>query len=215
MTGIGTGPGEVSPPRQDSGEPRATVPEPRTARPDTDGGDGPAAAGPWWQLSDGGRPRRAMLWLGGLAGAGAVAWVSAVSTGLGDRWVAEDPPVTCPGQGCDGRNPEAAGCGADAYSYRPAENNPVALQIRFNPACNAVWGKITTGETGDVVTAQVADGPVRRAAIDYDDDVFTRMTTVDNGAFTVTVCATPTARADRTGDWDPYCISASQDSLWH
>ncbi|MCK1817975.1 YjfA family protein [Streptomyces sp. XM4011] len=233
MTGTNAGPDDATPPGPDDGQ-RPAGPEPRTApRAGDDADDGDdrgrgeqgedgerdrAPAAPptrWRRLRASGRPRTAALWLGGLAGTAAVAWVTAVSTGLADRLLADDPPPACPGEACDGRNPQTAGCGDDAFSYIPQEDNPVALQIRHNPACHAVWGRIAAGEPGDVVTAEVTDGALRTAQISVNRDIFTKMAGVDNDAFTVTVCATPTTREDRSGDWQPYCISATQDAPWY
>lgn len=213
MTGTSTGSGDASPPLPDDEGRRAAVPEPRTAPGDSDAP--PPTASRWRRLRDAVRRHKAVAWVGGLAGVAAVGWAGAVGTGLAERMFADDPPATCPGADCDGRNPENAACGADAFSYFPQENNPIALQIRHSPDCHAVWGRIAAGEVGDVVTTEVAGGPVREARIAFSRDVFTRMTKVDNTGFQVTVCATPTTGRERAGDWEPYCIHATQDSPWH
>ncbi|MFB4196555.1 DUF2690 domain-containing protein [Streptomyces carpaticus] len=219
MTGTSTGPGDAIPPRPEDDEP-AVVPQPRTAPADhtpdtTDSATPPPAPATRWQRFRAGGWGRAALWVGGVGTAAVTAWAATVGTGLGEWLFEDDPPATCPGTDCDGRNPQTAGCGDDAFAYVPQENNPVALQIRHSPDCNAVWGRITAGEKGDMVTTRVPDGPERLARISYSMDVFTRMTKVDNDAFEVSVCATPTTRADRDGGWDPYCIHADQDSPWH
>ncbi|WP_344262460.1 DUF2690 domain-containing protein [Streptomyces sodiiphilus] len=152
--------------------------------------------------------------MGGILVAALTAGLVELTTGAVGKFLADDEPAGCPGTDCDGRDPQVAGCGADASTVQPAEDNPVSLQIRHSPRCHAVWGRILDGEPGDRVTLEVAGGSRKEAEIRWDGDVFTNMAGVANDAFEVTVCALPTREEDRTGTWESYCISASHSSPW-
>lgn len=141
--------------------------------------------------------------------------ITAVATGWVEQLFEEDPPPTCPGAACDGKNPQNEGCGNDARTFRPLQANPAALEIRYSPECRAVWGRILAGEPGDRVTTKVAAGAERSAQIDWGDDQFTKMAVVKKDDFTVTVCAHANSREDRKGTWDSYCIHAKHDDNWN
>ncbi|TDC64204.1 DUF2690 domain-containing protein [Streptomyces hainanensis] len=170
----------------------------------------------------GGRParflhafRRHILRNSLIAAAAVTAVTTAVAvlvTSLTERVVADDPPPTCPGTACDGRSPESTGCGEDAGSHRPAEGNPATLEIRYNPDCQAVWGRILTGEPGDRVTVRVTGGGSTEAQIAYETDQFTRMVAVDPDTFRVEVCAVPGVSPERRADWPGYCVEAGEDT---
>ncbi|MDT0320044.1 DUF2690 domain-containing protein [Streptomyces millisiae] len=138
--------------------------------------------------------------------------VTTVVTAVTERVIAEDPPPTCPGTDCGDRNPQATGCGDDAGSHRPAEANPATLEIRYNPRCQAVWGRILTGEPGDRVTVQVTGGGATEAQINYETDQFTKMVAVDPTAFRVEVCAVPGDSPDRQASWQRYCVEATHET---
>ncbi|TDC15480.1 DUF2690 domain-containing protein [Streptomyces sp. 8K308] len=138
--------------------------------------------------------------------------VTTVVTAVTERLIAEDPPPTCPGTDCDGRSPQATGCFEDAGSHRPTEANPATLEIRHNPRCEAVWGRILTGEPGDRVTVRVAGGGTAEAQIAYETDQFTNMVAVDPARFHVEVCAVPGPASDRRATWQRYCVEATHDT---
>lgn len=140
------------------------------------------------------------------------AFATAFATGWADGLFTGERPPSCPGDACDGKDPQTKGCGNDAGTYKPTSGNPVGLQIRYSHECKAVWGKITRGEPGDTVSVTVAGGARRQAEIDYGDDVFTKMVGVPDGAFKVTVCAAPTTAEGRQGRWQAYCVSATDDA---
>lgn len=145
--------------------------------------------------------------------------VGAVLTAFATGWVEQlfqdEPPPTCPGAACDGKNPQNEGCGNDAGTFKPMHANPASLEIRYSPECKAVWGRILAGEPGDRVSTKVAGGALRTAEIAWGDDQFTRMATVRKGAFAVTVCARASSREDRKGTWDSYCIRATHEDDWN
>jgi hypothetical protein len=66
----------------------------------------------------------------------------------------DDAPPKCPGAGCDGKNPIKEGCAADAVTWEPQTDNPVALRVRYSKHCGAVWGQLLAGEKGDTVTVR-------------------------------------------------------------
>ncbi|MDK0521900.1 DUF2690 domain-containing protein [Streptomyces sp. ML-6] len=147
----------------------------------------------------------------------AVAIVGAVAaafvTPLGDHLMKgflEEP--TCPGEACEGKNPQNQGCGEDARTYKPAVGNPALLQLRYSEDCQAVWARVERGSPGDLVTAEVTGGTKRTAQIEYGDDKFTGMVSVGDGEFQVTACAVPKAGGEST--YERYCIHATEATAW-
>ncbi|NEY31308.1 DUF2690 domain-containing protein [Streptomyces sp. PRKS01-65] len=142
---------------------------------------------------------------------GAVA--AAVLTPLGEHVVNVflDEP-TCPGEACEGKNPQNQGCAEDARTFEPADGNPALLQLRYSEECQAVWGRIERGNPGDVVTVEAVGGARRSAQIEYGNDKFTSMVRVGDGEFQVTACAVPKAGGKST--YEHYCIHASEATAW-
>jgi hypothetical protein len=160
----------------------------------------------------------ARRWLSGPAAlAYTVAVVSAVvaalATPLGEQLMKSifDEP-TCPGEACEGKNPQNQGCGEDARTFKPAVNNPALLQIRYSEDCKAVWGKIEHGSPGDVVTVKVSGGTGRSAEVEYGDDKFTSMAAVPDGDVQVTACVIPKPGGGST--FERYCIQATEATAW-
>ncbi|WP_217143081.1 DUF2690 domain-containing protein [Streptomyces sp. AC627_RSS907] len=142
---------------------------------------------------------------------GAVA--AAVLSPLGEHVMKAllDEP-TCPGEACEGKNPQNQGCGEDARTFKPTVGNPALLQLRYSEDCQAVWGRIERGSPGDLVTAEVTGGTKRTAEIEYGNDKFTSMVSVGDGEFQVTACAVPKAGGEST--YERYCIHASEATAW-
>lgn len=141
------------------------------------------------------------------------AGLTAVVTPLGDHVMEAlfDEP-TCPGEACEGKNPQNQGCGEDARTFKPGAGNPALLQIRYSEACNAVWAKIERGNPGDLVEVAVAGGTKRTAEIEYDHDQFTSMVAVPGGEFRITACAIP--KAGGTSTYEKYCVQATEATAW-
>ncbi|MEV5010327.1 DUF2690 domain-containing protein [Streptomyces sp. NPDC055692] len=100
-------------------------------------------------------------------------------TPLGDHVMKaflDDP--TCPGDACNGKNPQNQGRGEDARTFKPTVGNPAQLQIRYSEDCKAVWARIERGSPGDLVTVTVPGRGSRTAEIEYGDDKFTNMVAV-------------------------------------
>ncbi|MFJ8534688.1 DUF2690 domain-containing protein [Streptomyces sp. NPDC093591] len=139
--------------------------------------------------------------------------VASVVTPLGDhlmKAVLGEP--TCPGEACDGKNPQNQGCAEDAQSFKPDTGNPATLSLRYSKDCQAVWAKIERGSPGDQVQVKAVGRGERNAEITYGDDQFTQMVAVGDGEFQVTACAVPKAGGDST--YEHYCIHASEATAW-
>ncbi|MGK5630269.1 DUF2690 domain-containing protein [Streptomyces sp. URMC 123] len=136
-----------------------------------------------------------------------------LATGALQDWVGPRPPAPCPGAGCDGRNPLKEGCAADALTWLPGDDNPAVLQLRYSKHCGAVWGRITRGGAGDLVTVRVHGGSARSAVVEYGREQFTPMATVRR-AFRVVACAEPATTPSPARTWAKYCIRATHASDW-
>lgn len=138
---------------------------------------------------------------------------AAFLTPLGDRVVNTffDEP-TCPGEACDGKNPQKRECSEDARTFKPTTRNPALLQLRYSENCQAVWARIERGSKGDLVTAEATGGTKRTAEIEWGDDVFTSMVRVGDGKFKVTACAVPKTGGEST--YEHYCIHATEATAW-
>ncbi|MFI2235999.1 DUF2690 domain-containing protein [Streptomyces chrestomyceticus] len=141
--------------------------------------------------------------------------VPVLVTGALQDWLSPPAPApaTCPGAGCDGKDPQKEGCSADAVTWLPSADNPVALQVRRSKRCGVVWGRITDAEVGDVVTVRVAGGSARSAVVEYGKDQYTLMASVGE-TFRATACAEPTIAASRKGSWSKYCVVVTDATAW-
>ncbi|MEV4969387.1 DUF2690 domain-containing protein [Streptomyces scopuliridis] len=181
----------------DTGDSSAAPPEPA-----------PPAPG-WRRRLNLNRNAAALALVGVIVGAVAGAFL----TPLGDHWmkaVLDEP--TCPGEACEGKNPQNQGCGEDARTFKPEANNPALLHIRYSEECKAVWGRIQRGNPGDQVTVEVVGGAKRTAEIEYDDDKFTNMVATPGGEFRVTACAVPKPGGKST--YETYCVHATEATAW-
>src|SRR5213079_2794921 len=50
--------------------------------------------------------------------------------------------VTCSGSGCNGKDPEATGCFAGAYTVQTATLSTIFVQLRYSPRCGTNWGRV-------------------------------------------------------------------------
>jgi len=75
--------------------------------------------------------------------------------------------VGCYGYSCDGKNPIAMGCDADAwYEYTDTGSaglSTAAISLRFSPACGAAWALVKfdsplEGEVGNAIITRNNDG---------------------------------------------------------
>ena len=56
--------------------------------------------------------------------------------------------ATCWGSGCYGLDPNAAGCGGDAYTAASAQTSQGLVELRYSPSCNANWARISSSSPG-------------------------------------------------------------------
>jgi hypothetical protein len=59
--------------------------------------------------------------------------------------------AACYGSGCDGLDPQATGCYADAITPAGAGTiwaGGVKLELRYSPSCGANWARMTPGQFG-------------------------------------------------------------------
>ncbi len=68
--------------------------------------------------------------------------------------------VTCSGNGCNGQNPAATGCEADAYTVQTAVFSNSYVELRYSPTCGTNWGRVTSkvGPANLVIRSQRIDG---------------------------------------------------------
>lgn len=65
--------------------------------------------------------------------------------------------VGCKGNGCNGRNPAAMGCGADARTITAKDYDDAGagtgvsqrVEVRHSKACNAVWSRVRASAFGN------------------------------------------------------------------
>ncbi|WP_354643777.1 DUF2690 domain-containing protein [Kitasatospora camelliae] len=91
--------------------------------------------------------------IGVLAGVGALALSALV--GVSPAHAA----VGCYGSGCNGKDPQALGCYADAYTgSQVTTDDGRLLQLRYSPACGAAWGRLLQSYVGDYVAVTSSTG---------------------------------------------------------
>ncbi|MEU1018400.1 DUF2690 domain-containing protein [Streptomyces sp. NPDC005900] len=161
----------------------------------------------WQWLSD--RTQHPLLIAVVVALIGLAGTVAAATTPL--WWPTPDPPK-CPGAGCAGKDPIKEACVADAVTWKPRRNNPVALEMRYSKHCGAVWGRIRLGHPSDQISIQVDGGSAQSALIGYGRDQYTRMAPVEKH-FRARVCAEPNS-PESLKDWKRYCIPVTDETSW-
>ncbi|MGW2865083.1 helix-turn-helix domain-containing protein [Streptomyces sp. NPDC001205] len=96
----------------------------------------------------------------------------------------------CSGDTCLRRDPQAMDCQWDASTSHDTWLRGMHIELRYSPACQAVWGRIENGAVGDVVTIKDRTGLELQATIRTDRDTYTQMlaVTADAPAESVTIC---------------------------
>jgi hypothetical protein len=56
--------------------------------------------------------------------------------------------VTCYGDYCSGRDPNATGCGSDAYTVTAKNYAEASLQLRWSPTCKTNWARLVVYPPG-------------------------------------------------------------------
>ncbi|MFI6056466.1 helix-turn-helix domain-containing protein [Streptomyces violascens] len=96
----------------------------------------------------------------------------------------------CSGDTCLRRDPQAMDCQWDAATAHDTWLRGMHIELRYSPACHAVWGRIENGAVGDVVKIRDRTGLEQEATIRTDRDTYTQMLAVtdDAPADSVTIC---------------------------
>ncbi|MEW1839199.1 DUF2690 domain-containing protein [Nonomuraea angiospora] len=82
-----------------------------------------------------------------LAAAAAMAFIAASPHASAAPAVAA---VGCTNSGCNNKDPNAMGCGADATTLDSASNQGVTVDLRYSRTCNAAWARVrATGTDHD------------------------------------------------------------------
>ncbi|MET9799407.1 DUF2690 domain-containing protein [Streptomyces sp. NPDC006368] len=101
--------------------------------------------------------------------------------------------VRCSGADCDGRDPEAMGCGGPyATTVSSATVGTATVEVRYSETCGAVWARITRAAAGD--TVRITSGAATRdGAVQTDEDAYTPMLPAPTAAGAARACATLTS----------------------
>ena len=116
----------------------------------------------------------------------------------------------CVQEGCYLLDPKEQGCD-DKVRTLAQRDEPILLEIRYSPTCEAAWGRIRHGRVGDTVRISTEDGKTAVDGVEYDDDAFTRMVPA-GGSFTLTACATADD-GDGEPRWPRFCVTATERDL--
>jgi hypothetical protein len=73
-----------------------------------------------------------------------VTQISVLLLSLGAVLVPAQPSLaaSCSGSGCNGRDPNTAGCAAGAVTKKEHSNDRETIEIRYSPTCRAWWGRV-------------------------------------------------------------------------
>lgn len=70
--------------------------------------------------------------------------------------------VKCGGSGCEGRDPQAMGCGdANARTVAATWVGGTYLEMRYSEVCGAVWARVSLARDGDRVSVTTTGTPAR------------------------------------------------------
>ncbi|MFE0427149.1 DUF2690 domain-containing protein, partial [Streptomyces sp. NPDC058953] len=95
------------------------------------------------------------------------------------------PPagVKCTGTACNGKTPEAMGCGAGlARTVSQATVGKARIEVRFSQVCQAAWARLVDASTGDSVRISVGGKGVQRGTVNGESDAYTPMTAAGKGS---------------------------------
>ncbi|MDQ8704533.1 DUF2690 domain-containing protein [Streptomyces sp. LHD-70] len=85
------------------------------------------------------------------------------------------PPAECRGESCFGIDAKYAVCREDAATYYTARAHGVFVELRFSPACQAAWAKMSGTSQGDVVRVTNNAGRSRHYTQQWGHDAHTTM----------------------------------------
>jgi transcriptional regulator with XRE-family HTH domain len=127
-----------------------------------------------------------------------------VSTGLLDRSQAAAPSAvaspspsatpagaangSCEAAGCVGKDPQAAGCSADAVTISSANVKQMTIYVRYSRHCKAAWAKITDASVGFTATVANAAGQHQTALVHWGYDAYSPMVDASRPDSRLQVC---------------------------
>ncbi|MEV7418847.1 DUF2690 domain-containing protein [Streptomyces sp. NPDC089919] len=96
----------------------------------------------------------------------------------------------CKSDTCLLREPQAEDCQWDAKTVRQTWLRGMSIQLRYSEACQAVWGRVESGNIGDGVSIRDKRGLTDEASIRMEHDTYTRMLAVtpEETWETITIC---------------------------
>ncbi|MFI0979927.1 DUF2690 domain-containing protein [Streptomyces sp. NPDC021093] len=86
--------------------------------------------------------------------------------------------VKCNGKACDGKDPEAMGCGGEyATTSARGKVGTAAIEVRYSKTCGAAWARITGAASGDKVTVSSDTSAAGQKGVvgAADTDAYTKM----------------------------------------
>ncbi|MER5466739.1 DUF2690 domain-containing protein [Streptomyces sp. NPDC002668] len=84
--------------------------------------------------------------------------------------------ASCYGSSCKGRNPQTAGCGADAVTLHSVTTPyGIRVELRWSETCGAAWGRILNAWPGDLVIVEGSGYVTYQATVKTGHDAFTAM----------------------------------------
>lgn len=68
---------------------------------------------------------------------------------------ARNAQVTCSGNGCNGLNPQTAGCAASAYTVLTATFSDAFVQLRYSRTCQTNWGRVLSRKGANFLSIRI------------------------------------------------------------
>ncbi|UUU31847.1 DUF2690 domain-containing protein [Streptomyces sp. CA-210063] len=81
----------------------------------------------------------------------------------------------CRGESCYGIDPQHSTCREDAATYYRGGTEGMVVELRFSPACQAAWAKMSGTSQGDVVRVKNKKGDTRHYTQQWGYDAHTTM----------------------------------------
>lgn len=85
--------------------------------------------------------------------------------------------VKCSGDGCEGKDPEAMGCGGEyATTSARGKVGTASIEVRYSKTCGAAWARITGAGSGDKVTVSSDTSAAgQKGTVNAATDAYTKM----------------------------------------
>ncbi|MET8247319.1 DUF2690 domain-containing protein [Streptomyces sp. NPDC005202] len=109
----------------------------------------------------------------------------------------------CRGQSCYGIDPKYSTCREDAATYYTGHRDGILVELRFSPACQAAWAKMSGTSQGDVVRVTNNAGRTRHYTQQWGHDAHTTMVEALNPDDAQACARTPRGTVCATTPADP------------